>query len=252
MPRVEEIFESRTPKGKAILADEDGSIEDIEDTDSIKIIKLKILKNKKSKLIEYPIPRSVKVFVKIGDKISKGDQLCEGSLDLKELFEHKGKEAVERYAINEIQRIYVPEGNTINDKHIEIIVRQMFSRVIIKDSGDTEFIAGEVIEKSKFLEINRVAKSKGHKPARAKQLLSGITRASLTTESFLSSASFQETNRVLVAAASEGKVDYLRGLKENVIIGRLIPAGTGYRRREVSEEDEEYREEVAEVMESEA
>ncbi|PIR44012.1 DNA-directed RNA polymerase subunit beta' [Candidatus Wolfebacteria bacterium CG10_big_fil_rev_8_21_14_0_10_31_9] len=248
LPRVEEIFESRTPKGKAILADEDGTIEDIEDTDLIKIIKLKILKNKKSKLIEYPIPRSVKVFVKAGDKISKGDQICEGSLDLKELFEYRGKEAAERYAINEIQKIYVPEGNTINDKHIEIIVRQMFSRVIIKDSGGTEFIMGEVVEKSKFLEANRAVKSKGKIPAKAKQILYGITRVSLTTESFLSSASFQETNRVLVAAASEGKVDGLRGLKENVIIGRLIPAGTGCRRKEVDKEDEEYREEVAEIM----
>ncbi len=228
LPRVEEIFETRTPKGKAILAEDDGVIEDIEEKDNLKIIKLKVQKNKKAKIIEYIISRSIRIFVKINDKVSKGDQLCEGSLDLYELFEYRGKEAVERYAINEIQKIYVPEGNTINDKHIEIIVRQMFSRVIVKDAGDTEFVVGEVLEKSKFLEVNRRIKSQGKRPAKAKQLLVGITRASLSTESFLSSASFQETNRVLVSAATEGKEDQLRGLKENVIIGKLIPAGTGY------------------------
>ncbi len=230
LPRVDEIFEARSPKGKAILSEEDGVIENIDEEDNLKIIKLKVSKNKKSKIIEYPISRTVKVFVKPHDKISKGDQLCEGSLDLKELFEYKGKDAVERYAINEIEKIYVTEGNNINDKHIEIILKQMFSRVIIKDSGDTDFVVGEVIEKSQFLEANREMKARGKKPARAKQLLVGISKAALSTESFLSSASFQETNRILVAAATEGKEDKLRGLKENVIIGRLIPAGTGYRK----------------------
>ncbi len=243
LPRVDEIFEARVPKGKAILAEDDGVIEDIEEKNSLKTIKLKVFKNKKAKIIEYIISRSVKVFVKKGDKVSKGDQLCEGSLDLQELFEHRGKEAVERYAINEIQKIYVPEGNAINDKHIEIIVHQMFSRVIIKDSGDSDLIIGDTVEKSKFLEVNRELKKKGKKPARAKQLLTGISRAALSTESFLSSASFQETNRVLVAAATEVKEDKLRGLKENVIIGRLIPAGTGFRKKDLVETNADAAEE---------
>ncbi|MBI5401725.1 DNA-directed RNA polymerase subunit beta' [Candidatus Wolfebacteria bacterium] len=237
LPRVEEIFEVRLPKGKAILAESDGIIEDIEERDNMKAILLKVPKNKKSKIIEYLIPRSIKVFVKAKDKISKGDQLCEGSLDLKELFDYKGKDAVERYAINEVQKIYVPEGNAVNDKHIEIIIKQMFSRVMIKEPGDTEFVPGDIAEKSKFLEVNREIKVKGKGPAKAKQLLVGITRASLSTESFLSSASFQETNRILVAAATEGKTDKLRGLKENVIIGRLIPAGTGYRAKPIVEKE---------------
>jgi len=237
LPRVEEIFEVRLPKGKAILAEADGIIEDIEEKDNLKTIQLKVTKNKKSKIIEYVIPRSIKIFVKSGDKVSKGDQLCEGSLDLKELFEYKGKDAVERYAINEVQKIYVPEGNAVNDKHLEIIIKQMFSRVAIKDAGDSEFVRGDVVEKSRFLEVNREVKSKGKSPAKARQMIHGITRASLTTESFLSSASFQETNRILVSAATEGKVDRLRGLKENVIIGRLIPAGTGYRKREIIGDD---------------
>lgn len=239
LPRVEEIFEVRLPKGKAILAENDGVIEDIEERDALKAILLKTsTKGKKAKIIEYLIPRSVKVYVKPKDKVSKGDQLCEGNLDLKELFDFKDKDAVERYAINEVQRIYIPEGNAVNDKHIEIIVKQMFSRVMIKEVGDTDFVVGDIIEKSRFLEVNREMKTKGKKPARAKQLLVGITRASLSTESFLSSASFQETNRILVSASTEGKVDKLRGLKENVIIGRLIPAGTGYRKKPVIEKEE--------------
>ena len=228
LPRVQEIFECRLPKGKAILAEEDGTIEDIEDKDALKVIHLKIMKGKKVKVVEYLVPRSIQLFVKVGDVVEKGTQLSEGSLDLKELFEYQGIEAVERYAVNEIQRIYVPEGNTINDKHIEIIVKQMFSRVMIKEGGETDFVTGEVVEKSRFLEINREMRKAGKAPAKAKQLLLGIARVSLSTESFLSSASFQETNRVLVAAATEGKEDRLLGLKENVIIGKLIPAGTGY------------------------
>ena len=238
LPRVEEIFEARAPKGKAILADEDGIIVDIEQSDSVKVIKLKVLKNKKSKIIEYTIPRTVEVYAGLNDKVAKGDQLCEGSVDLKELFEHKGKEVVERYMINEIQKIYVPEGNIINDKHIEIIIRQMFSRVRIKEAGDTDFVMGEVMSKARFLETNREMKVRGKKPARAQQLLMGVKSVSLSTDSFLSAASFQETARVLVSAAVEGKEDKLRGLKENVIIGRLIPAGTGYKDKVAAKKEE--------------
>ena len=177
---------------------------------------------------EYLIPVGVNILVKEGDSVLKGQPLSEGPMDLRELMAYKGIEAVKQYIINEIQKIYIPEGTSINDKHIEIIVRQMLGRVLIKDAGDTDFMVGDIVEKSKFKEVNREAKKTGKTPAKGIQLIMGITRASLTTESFLSAASFQETSRVLVNAACEGKVDILRGLKENVIIGKLIPVGTGF------------------------
>ncbi len=240
LPRVQELFEVRVPKGKAVLSEIDGMVLDIEELGINRIIKIKTQdKNKKSKVAEYSIPGSIFVFVKTGDKVEKGDQLCEGSTDLKELFEYKGRGAVERYVINEVQKIYVSEGTTISDKHIEIIVKQMFSRVMVKESGDSDFVIGEVIDKALFLKANQLLKKKKKMPARAKQLLTGITKAALSAESFLSAASFQETARVLVKAASEGKIDYLQGLKENVIIGRLIPVGTGYKTRKTLVSDEE-------------
>ena len=250
LPRIEEVFEARPPKGCAALAKEDGIVQDIEDSGPLRIIKVKVSKKavskSKTKIEEYAAPRNVNLYVDIGSKIKKGQQLFEGSLDLKELFQLKGVEETQKYIINEIQKIYVSNGNVINDKHIELIVRQMFSRVMVKESGDSEFAPGQVLEKARFLEINRRLKAKGKTPAKARQLLMGITRTALSTESFLSAASFQETARVLVNAATEVKVDRMRGLKENVIIGRLIPAGTGYRSKKsrpfaetVSEETEE-------------
>ncbi len=232
LPRVEEILEVRPPKGKAALAEDDGTVEDIEDRGSLRIVKVSITKRVKGKrakkIIEYSAPRTVTMFVSIGDKVAKGQQLFEGSVDLRELFQLRGREAAEQYIINEIQKIYVSNGNVINDKHIEVIASRMFSRVSVKDPGDSTLISGQVIDRSRFLEINRRLREQGGSLAKAKQLLLGITRAALSTESFLSAASFQETARVLVNAATDGKVDKLRGLKENVIIGRLIPAGTGY------------------------
>lgn len=239
LPRIEEVFEARPPKGRAALAKGDGMVEDIEDHGSQKIIKIKTHASRtkgksktkpKEKIIEYIAPKNVMLFVSIGDTVKQGDQLFEGSVDLKELFALKGREETEKYIINEVQRIYVTNGNTINDKHIELIVKQMFSRVVVKETGESDFVVGQVVEKSRFLEVNRALKRKGKTLAKARQLLLGITRAALSTGSFLSAASFQETARVLVNAASEGRVDRLRGLKENVIIGRLIPAGTGYGR----------------------
>ncbi|MEK7635562.1 MAG: DNA-directed RNA polymerase subunit beta' [Patescibacteria group bacterium] len=242
LERVQELFEARVPKGKAYLAEDDGIIEDIEERRLLKVIMLKIIKTsskgkKVSKIIEYPVSRATTVFVKPKDKVLKGVQLCEGSIDIHELFRLRDKESAERYIINEIQKIYVSEGSAINDKHLEIIVRQMFSRVQISDSGDTDFISGEIIEKSKFIEVNKNIKKLGKRPSKSKQLLMGITRVALSTESFLSAASFQETARVLVSASSEGKEDKLRGLKENVIIGKLIPAGTGYKISLVDDEE---------------
>lgn len=233
LPRIEEIFECRPPKGRALLAKEDGEVIDIEDKGSQRIIKIKDARKKTGKksaaahVSEYSAVRTVMLFVQIGDVVKKGDQLFEGSVDLKELFQLKGREAVEKYILNEIQKIYVSNGSIISDKHIEIMIKQMFSRVMIKETGDSDFIPGQVVEKPRFLEINRALKARGRMPAKARQLLLGITRVSLSTESFLSAASFQETARVLVSAASECRVDKLRGLKENVIIGRFMPAGTG-------------------------
>ncbi|MBI2033915.1 MAG: DNA-directed RNA polymerase subunit beta' [Candidatus Liptonbacteria bacterium] len=232
LPRVEEIFEVRPPKGKAILSQVNGVVEKIEEKGTLKTIIVKAEDGKKKayvkskKDIEYSVPRSVLLSIKVGDKVERGDQLSEGNIDLRELLEFKGSREVERYIINEVQGIYISEGAMINDKHIEVIVRQMFSRVKVKATGDApDLVMGEIIEKSKFLEINREIKKQGGEGARGEQILLGVTRVALSTESFLSAASFQDTSRVLVKAAIEGRVDPLRGLKENVIIGRLIPAG---------------------------
>ncbi|MEK7641338.1 MAG: DNA-directed RNA polymerase subunit beta' [Patescibacteria group bacterium] len=224
LPRVEEVFEARPPKGRAFLAEEDGIVDSIEDRGLSKVIKV----NVKNEVKEYVVSRTVDVYAKPGDAVKKGDQLCEGNLDLKEIFSLRGAEAAQNYIINEVQRIYLSEGASINNKHLEVIVRQMFSRVKVKESGDTDFVPGDILEKSKFLEVNRAIKKAGKAPAKAVQLLMGVTKVALSTESFLSAASFQETARVLIAAALEGKSDLLRGLKENVIIGRLIPVGTGF------------------------
>ncbi len=178
---------------------------------------------------EYRIPTNLGVLVEKGAEIKKGDILSEGYADLKELFKLAGSEETERYIVKEVQKIYSLQGAPIHDKHIEIIVRQMFSRVRVKEAGDTELSVGETVEKREFRKANIKAVKAGSKPATAYQLLLGITRVALSTSSFLSAASFQETARVLIDAAIRGKKDELYGLKENVIIGRLIPAGTGYK-----------------------
>ncbi len=236
LPRVEEIFEARPPKGKAVLAKEDGTVEYVKEVGLTKVIEVKSAKKKKSRskklkegIHEYVIPLNVNIFVKPGDRVKKGDQLSEGPLDLREILSYRGLEEAQKYIINEVQKIYVPEGASINDKYIEVIVRQMFSRVVVKDPGDTNFTVDEVVDKQRFLKVNRDTKKMKKKPAKAVVRILGITRVALTSDSFLSAASFQETSRVLVNASVEGKVDPLRGLKENVIIGKLVPAGTGLR-----------------------
>jgi DNA-directed RNA polymerase subunit beta' len=225
LPRIEEIFETRLPKGRAMMAPFDGKVESIQEKWSLKVIRV-ISDNKKAKAQELSVSRGTVIYVKGGDVIHEGDQLSEGNMDIHELYERKGAMEVARYITNEVQRIYLSEGAAINNKHIEMIVRQMVSRVRIKDAGDAlDFVMGDVVEKSKFLEINREIKKQGGIPAKSDEILLGITRVALSAESFLSAASFQDTSRVLVKAAIEAKVDRLRGLKENVIIGRLIPAG---------------------------
>jgi DNA-directed RNA polymerase subunit beta' len=239
LPRVQEIFEARVPTGKAEISKVDGKVLEINPAEGI--IKIKAVngnpkpktknkKQKKTEIIEYRVPPKLAIWVKPGEEVKKGQQLCEGNLDLKELFKTVGKEITQHYVVNEIQKIYVSQGAVIHDKHVEVIVRQMFSRVRVKDPGDTDFSIGEVVERTKFLEENIQLKKKKRKPAKGTPILLGISRVALTTDSFLSAASFQETSRVLIRAALEGKEDKLRGLKENVIIGKLIPAGTGFRK----------------------
>jgi DNA-directed RNA polymerase subunit beta' len=225
LPRVQEIFEARIPRGKAELSKVDGKVLDIT---ANRIAKIKV--KDKEEPVEYKLPAKTAIFINPGQDIKTGDQLCEGSLDLREIFKTRGKEETQRYILGEIQRIYVSQGAIIHDKHVEVIVRQMFSRVRIKEVGNSSFSIGEIVEKSELLESNLKLKKEKKKLAKAVVVLLGISRVSLTTDSFLSSASFQETSRVLIRAAMEGKEDKLRGLKENVIIGKLIPAGTGFKK----------------------
>ncbi len=253
LPRVEEIFEARPPRGKAILSDVNGKVLEITDAKGEKIIRVeaepeeiqaakkpaakrgkkaaaKEAESAANGIKEFRIPVSSGLLVEVGSTVKRGDQLSEGHADIKELLQCVGVEETQHYIVKEVQKIYSLQGAPIHDKHIEVIVRQMFSRVRIKDAGDTVFTKGEVAEKMDFRRENIRVMRQGKKPAKAAQLLLGITRIALTTSSFLSAASFQETARVLIDAAVQGKRDPLRGLKENVIIGRLIPAGTGWRK----------------------
>ncbi len=300
LPRVEELFEARTPKSKAILAEADGivRIEDmkrtikdatgkvilesvpgqkvlkleyegkeeqkyefgddkvsinVKDGDSVSkgevlfvksdkskvkakksgTVKLRsnkiVVSFKEKKIKEFVIPKGFDIWVQDKEKVKKGQQLTEGSLGLQELYSLAGKTETQKYIINEIQYLYSSQGQPLNNKHVEVIARQMFSKVSIKSDGDTKFSPGMIVDRREFEEENeRVAKAGGVK-AKEEELLLGITKVSLSTKSFLSAASFQETSKILIEAAVSGKIDYLEGLKENVIIGRLIPAGTGFR-----------------------
>ncbi|MFH1657129.1 MAG: DNA-directed RNA polymerase subunit beta' [bacterium] len=238
LPRVQEIFEMRIPPTKAEISVVAGKVIDITEENIIKIkpdlttedkSDQKKKTTKKDDVIEYRIPSRMKIWVKKGDTVEKGQQLCEGSLDIKEVYKIKGVEYTKRHIISEIQKIYVSQGVAIHDKHFEVIVRQMFSRLKIKKSGDSSFLPGEIVEPVRFAEENDALVKEKKKPAEGLPILLGITKVALSTDSFLSAASFQETSRVLIKASLEGKEDRLRGLKENVIIGKLIPAGTGFR-----------------------
>jgi DNA-directed RNA polymerase subunit beta' len=290
LPRVEELFEVRTPKGQAFLSEIAGSVTaweegdhyvvqvsaDTEEKVALKIenrtaqvadgtdvsigdviaanedgsnplvapiagkahvakTKITITPAGKS-VVRYEIPGFKQLLVKDGDLVVAGQRLTNGSINLHELMRLQGVDATQRYIMNEILRIFASQGQNIADKHLEIIIRQMFSRVQIEDSGDSEFVTGDIVSKLAVVEANERLISENKQPARFNQLLLGITKASLSTDSFLSAASFQDTTRVLIAAATSGKVDKLFGLKENVILGRRIPVGTGY--RGASTEDE--------------
>lgn len=281
LPRVEELFEVRTPKGQAFLADIDGVVNTWDENDKyiVQITadedakvelplggrtaqiaggtdvaigdvvaaneggadpivspiagkaevtkKMIIIVPAKQSVTRYEIPGYKQVVVKDGQPVIAGQRLTNGSINLHELMRLQGVEATQRYIMNEILRIFASQGQNIADKHLEIIVRQMFSRVQIEDAGDTEFVTGDIVSKLAVVQANEVLVAKKKNPAKYTQLLLGITKASLSTDSFLSAASFQDTTRVLIAAATSGKVDHLFGLKENVILGRRIPVGTG-------------------------
>ena len=224
LPRVAELFEARLPRDPAIVSEIDGIVSFGKDS-----------KGKRKMVVtpdigeakDYLVPRGKHVLVRDGERVKAGDQLVDGAVNPHDVLRIRGEKALARYLVDEIQQVYRLQGVKINDKHIEIIVRQMLKRVRVKDPGDTTFLVGEPVERIIFFEENERVTSQGGKPATAEPLLLGITRASLSTDSWLSAASFQETTRVLTEAACEGKVDSLRGLKENVIMGRLIPAGTG-------------------------
>jgi DNA-directed RNA polymerase subunit beta' len=246
LPRVEEIFEKRLPKGEASIAFEDGKVASIdEEKGIIKIISSEEEAKKKSskkeegkkdlQVNEYQVPPKVELLVKVGQEIKAGTPLCVGPLDMKKLFKLKGKEAVQRYIIREVQKVYSSQGVPINDKHIEIIIRQMFSRVKVKNSGGSLFSPGEVISRTQYLEAQEKLKEEKKDPIKAQELLLGISKVALTCDSFLSAVSFQETSRVLIKASLKGAEDKLRGLKENVIIGKLVPVGTGFTKKEPSD-----------------
>ena len=303
LPRVEEIFEARSPKAKAVVADVVGKVKITQATREIKnadgkvlvtssrerILQISydsdtekkiVLPGKKSEVVvsvkdgdsvkagqiiftfggdsetspidgvitkvgrssitisgqelgvkEYIIPGSVSLLVNDGDSVNPGDQLTEGSLDLHEIFKLKGQEFTQKYIMREIQHIYSSQGQKLNDKHAEVIVRQMFSKVYIRDAGESDFLPGEVVEYIDVVYENQRLKKEKKKQAEVDRLLMGITKVSLSTRSWLAAASFQETAKVLINASITGKTDDLSGLKENIIIGRLIPAGTGFKKK---------------------
>ena len=246
LPRVEELFEARKPKGLAIVSEIDGIVKIGEDK---KKKTATVTSNDDSKT--YVIPFGSKLRVKDGDKVLAGEPITEGSINPNELLLIKGPDGVYNYLVQEVQKVYRNQGVDINDKHIEVIGRQMLKKVRVEDNGDTSMFAGSLVDMYEFEDINKKAIEEGKRPATGKRVLLGITKASLATDSFLSAASFQETTRVLTEAAIKGKVDELIGLKENVIIGKLIPAGTGlakYRNTRISTETEESPEETSEVM----
>ncbi|MCB9800171.1 MAG: DNA-directed RNA polymerase subunit beta' [Candidatus Omnitrophica bacterium] len=259
LPRVAELFEARKPKNPAVISEIDGIVEI---GDVVKGQRKIIVKSTTGMEKEYLIPHGKHLNVYKGDRVTAGQQLVDGPVVPQDILKVSGERSLQEYLVNEVQEVYRLQGVKINDKHVEIIVRQMLRKVRIEESGDTDFLVGSHVDKVKFNQENNRVLKKGKEPAKATPVLLGITKSSLTTESFISAASFQETTRVLTEAASAGKRDMLLGLKENVIMGHLIPAGTGFaehrqiqlKKEGVIEEDsqETVKNEEAAVAESEA
>ena len=224
LPRVAELFEARAPKDAGMLAEITGSVSFGKDTKGKQRL---IISDVENVAHEFLIPKDKHVMVHDGQVVNAGEVIVDGPADPHDILRLQGVEALARYIIDEVQDVYRLQGVRINDKHIEVIVRQMLRRVQIEDPGETRFIPGEQVERADVLEENEKVQAEGKKPGTYSFMLLGITKASLSTDSFISAASFQETTRVLTEAAIMGKKDELRGLKENVIVGRLIPAGTG-------------------------
>jgi DNA-directed RNA polymerase subunit beta' len=247
LPRVAELFEARKPKEQAVITEIDGVVRFAGVVKGMRKIEVEAPDGERR---EYLVPRGKHITVREGDRVKAGEPLMEGSENPHDILAVLGDKRLQEYLVNEVQEVYRLQGVTINDKHIEIIVRQMLRRVRIEEVGDTDFVVGELVDRFLFHEENAKILAAGGRPATAKPVLLGITKASLSTDSFISAASFQETTRVLTEAAISGKVDELRGLKENVIVGRLIPAGTGldlYAKAEFQPLGDERRSEEAQI-----
>ena len=224
LPRVAELFEARSPKDKGMLAEMTGTVSFGKETKGK--VRLQIT-DPEGKVWDELIPKEKNILVHEGQVVNKGESVVDGPADPQDILRLLGMEELARYIVDEVQDVYRLQGVKINDKHIEVIVRQMLRRVVVENVGDSTYISGEQVERSEILNTNEALLKDGKLPATYSNLLLGITKASLSTDSFISAASFQETTRVLTEAAIMGKRDELRGLKENVIVGRLIPAGTG-------------------------
>ena len=255
---MEELFEARKPKGLAIITEIKGQVA-IKDTKKKR--EIIVTDNETGESKTYLIPYGSRIRVQDGQILEAGDALTEGSVNPHDILKIKGVRAAQDYMLREVQRVYRLQGVEINDKHIEVIVRQMLKKIRVENNGDSSFLPGTLVNVLEFEEVNEQLEKEGKEPAEGKQVMLGITKASLATDSFLSAASFQETTKVLTEAAIKGKVDRLIGLKENVLIGKLIPAGTGmkqYRNVHLStdgmvpevEEDLEDEEELLEPMEN--
>ena len=248
LPRVAELFEARSPKDKGVLAEQTGTVSFGKETKGK--IRLQIT-DPDGHIWEELIPKEKNILVHEGQVVNKGESIVDGPADPQDILRLLGMEELARYIVDEVQDVYRLQGVKINDKHIEVIVRQMLRRVVVENTGDSGYIAGEQVERSEMLDTNDALRAEGKMPATYTNLLLGITKASLSTDSFISAASFQETTRVLTEAAIMGKRDELRGLKENVIVGRLIPAGTGlayHQARKVKDQmDEAERRAIAEA-----
>jgi DNA-directed RNA polymerase subunit beta' len=225
LPRVVDLFEARKPKESAIISEIDGTVHfsgDLKGKTTITVVPAV------GESRTYHISKGRHINVQDGDHVKAGEPLTDGLINPHDILRVLGVKELAKFLVNEIQEVYRYQGVKINDKHIEVIVRQMVRRIRIIDPGDTSFLPGEHVEKHTFEEANQKVIAKGGRPAVAEPMLIGITKASLSTESFISAASFQDTTKVLTEAAIMGKVDHLKGLKENIIMGRLIPAGTGH------------------------
>ncbi|MBI4495518.1 MAG: DNA-directed RNA polymerase subunit beta', partial [Deltaproteobacteria bacterium] len=246
LPRVAELFEARKPKEYAVISEITGVVSFGQDTKGKRKV---IITPEVGDPKEYSVPKGKHISVHEGERVKAGEPLMDGSVNPHDILSILGVEDLARYLVDEVQEVYRLQGVKINDKHIEVIVKQMLRRVVIKEVGDSSFLIGEHVERPIFEEENERLQAEGKQPAIAEPLLLGVTKASLSTESFISAASFQETTKVLTQAAISGKTDHLRGLKENVIMGRLIPAGTGLSRYrslgiQVEGEEDEEKEEL--------